>query len=144
MASDVLPDPSSDFGRRARARLRDEQVVWFTTIGADGTPQPNPVWFVWDEPATVLVYNRADANRLTHIANRPRVALHFGGNGRGGDVVVVAGRAELAAQLSPPHEHVAYLAKYRDAMTRVSGSPERFSTDYPVAVTVQIERIRGF
>jgi PPOX class probable F420-dependent enzyme len=143
MANDVLPDPGSDFGQRVRARLRDEQILWFTTIGADGTPQPNPVWFVWDEP-TVLIYNRADANRLTHIASRPRVALHFDGNGQGGNIVVLAGRASLAVDVPPPHEHAAYLAKYRDAMTRVSGSLETFSVKYPVALTVQVERVRGF
>ena len=38
----VLPDPQSPFGARVRERLRDENVIWFTTVGADGTPQPNP------------------------------------------------------------------------------------------------------
>lgn len=144
MAHDVLPDPGSAFGQRVRSRLREEQVLWFTTIGADGTPQPNPVWFWWDEPATLVVYSRPDANRLAHIASRPRVALHFDGNGQGGDIVVLTGRAEVAAGALPPHEHAGYLAKYRDAMTRVSGSSEGFSTDYPVALGVHIERVRGF
>jgi len=144
MGSDVFPDAGSDFGQRVRARLRDEQILWCTTVGADGTPQPNPVWFIWDEPATVLIYNRTDANRLTHIASRPQVALHFDGNGQGGNIVVLAGRAQLAPQAQPPHQHPAYLAKYRDAMTRVSGSPEAFSAAYPVACTVQVVRVRGF
>ncbi|HEY8828614.1 MAG TPA: hypothetical protein VIM17_12730, partial [Jatrophihabitantaceae bacterium] len=87
---------------------------------------------------------RADANRLTHIASRPREALHFDGNGQGGNIVVLAGRASLAVDVPPPHEHAAYLAKYRDAMTRVSGSLETFSANYPVALAVQVERVRGF
>lgn len=145
MGSGVLPDPGSDFGKRVRARLRDEQVVWCTTVGAEGTPQPNPVWFLWDdESATVLIYNRPDANRLTHLAARPRLALHFDGNGQGGDIVVLTGRAGLAPQADPPHENPAYLAKYGAAMTRVSGSAEAFSAAYPVAFTVAVERIRGF
>ena len=24
-------------------------MAWMTTVGDDGTPQPNPVWFLWDE-----------------------------------------------------------------------------------------------
>ena len=144
MGSDVLPDPGSDFGKRVRARLRDEQVIWCTTVGADGTAQPNPVWFLWDEAGSVLVYNRPDARRLAHLASNPRVALHFDGDGQGGDIVVLTGPAELAPQVDPPHRHAAYLAKYREPMSRVSGSPEEFSAAYPVAFTVAIERVRGF
>ncbi|PZS13327.1 MAG: TIGR03667 family PPOX class F420-dependent oxidoreductase [Pseudonocardiales bacterium] len=143
MGNDVLPDSGSDFGQRVRRRLREEQVVWFTTVGADGTPQPNPVWFLWDEGATALVYNRADANRLTHIASRERVALQFDGDGHGGDIVVMLGRAQLVEDVPAPHANAAYVAKYGDAMTMVSGSPEAFSAAYPVAIAVQIERIRG-
>ena len=36
-------DPSTPFGERVRRRLRDVVVVWLNTVGADGTPQPNPV-----------------------------------------------------------------------------------------------------
>jgi PPOX class probable F420-dependent enzyme len=146
MAGRVLPDPDSPFGRRVRARLSDEIVVWFTTIGADGTAQPNPVWFVWqpEQPDTVVIYNRADAHRLAHIAARPRVTLNFDGDGRGSNIVVLTGTAERPPAAPPPHENPAYLAKYRDEMTRVSGSPEAFSDAYPVALTVHLDRVRGF
>jgi PPOX class probable F420-dependent enzyme len=143
MGDDVLPDAGSEFGRRVRARLRAAQVIWFTTVGADGTPQPNPVWFLWDGAGTVLLYNLATANRLTHIASRPRVALNLDGDGHGGDIVVITGRAELSPQAPPAHEHGEYLAKYRDGMTQVSGSPEAFSAAYSVALTVHIDRVRG-
>ena len=85
----VLPDPHSDFGARVRARLRDEYGIWLTTVAADGTPQPNPVWFLWeDESESLLIYNRHTAKRLAHVAANPRVCAHFDTNGRGGGVVV--------------------------------------------------------
>jgi PPOX class probable F420-dependent enzyme len=140
----LLPDAGSEFGRRVRGRLRDEQVIWLTTCGADGTPQPNPVWFVWQEPATLLIYNRADARRLAHLRRRQRVAAHFDGNGRGGDVVVLTGKAELLPGAPGPHEQSAYAAKYHDAMIRVSGSLEAFAEAYPVAMAVRVDRVRGF
>ena len=87
MTSHVLPDPATGFGNRVRLRLHDEQVIWFTTVGGDGTPQPNPVWFLWEDNSA-LVYSRPDANRLTHIRRRPQVCLHFDGDGSGGDIVV--------------------------------------------------------
>jgi PPOX class probable F420-dependent enzyme len=144
MSSPILPDAGSAFGARVRARLREEQVIWLTTVGADGTPQPNPVWFLWEDPAGIVVYNRADANRLRHVEHRPQVALHFDGNGRGGDIVVLAGHAQPAHDLPPPHEHAGYLAKYGTAMSRVSGDPEAFSAAYPVALRVLVRRVRGF
>ena len=143
MTAYLLPDPATGFGERVRQRLRDEQVIWFTTVGGDGTPQPNPVWFLWEDNSA-LVYNRSDANRLTHIRRRPQVCLHFDGNGRGGDIVVLAGRAQVLEGHPPPHELPGYLDKYRESMTRVSGSPEAFSEAYPVPVRVDVARVRGF
>ena len=88
--------PESEFGRRVVERLATEQVVWLTTVAADGTPQPNPVWFLWEAPSSVLIYSQARARRLEHIDRRPRVALNFDGNGQGGNIVVLAGEASIA------------------------------------------------
>jgi hypothetical protein len=41
-------DLTTDFGKRAAERLAKEKVIWLTTVGVDGAPQPNPVWFVWE------------------------------------------------------------------------------------------------
>jgi hypothetical protein len=51
----VLPDPATTFGKRVRRRLRDEPVSWFTTVGADGTPQPNPEAFSEDYRVAVRI-----------------------------------------------------------------------------------------
>lgn len=44
-ASDALPDPATDRGRRVRDRLRTEPVAWLTLVSISGTPQPSPVGF---------------------------------------------------------------------------------------------------
>src|SRR5260370_772052 len=91
-----LPDPSTPFGERVLRRLRDERLVWLTTVDAKGMPQPTPVWFLWDEAtSTILIYSRADAKRLAHLQQDPRVALNFDGNGRGGDIIVITGQAQV-------------------------------------------------
>jgi PPOX class probable F420-dependent enzyme len=139
----ALPDPASPFGARVRDRLRDEQVIWFTAVALDGTPQPNPVWFLWQDDA-VLVYNKRGARRLDYVRERPRVALHLNGDRRGGDIIVLTGIADVLDDAAPPHAVPAYLDKYRRGMTRVSGSPEAFSQAYPAAVRVRPARVRGF
>jgi PPOX class probable F420-dependent enzyme len=143
MSAHLLPDPATGFGERVRQRLRDEQVMWFTTVGADGTPQPNPVWFLWED-ASALVYNRSDAKRLIHIRDRPEVALHFNANGFGGDVVVLTGRAGILEGHPLPHQLPGYVDKYGESMIRVSGSLEAFGEAYPVPVRVDVARVRGF
>jgi PPOX class probable F420-dependent enzyme len=139
----IIPD--SDFGTRVRARLEREKVVWFTTTSADGTPQPNPVWFLW-EPAddAVLIYNAHDANRLDHVAVRPRVSLHFNSNAHGGDVVVFAGVAEQALDVPPATEYEPYLAKYAADVEGIGMNPESFAEKYSVALRVRLAKVRGF
>lgn len=137
----VLPDGA--FGERVRERLRDEQLIWLITVGADGTPQPNPVWFLWDGAESLLVYNRDDAHRLGHIDARSEVALHFDGNGGGGDIVVLSGVAHRASDAPSASSNADYLAKYAEAMARVSGNVEEFAAAYPVALQIGVRRIRG-
>jgi PPOX class probable F420-dependent enzyme len=144
MTSSALPDPGTPFGQRVLRRLREEQVIWITTVGKDGTPQPNPVGFLFQGDGTVLVYNAAGANRLTHVAERPRVALHFDGDGAGGGIVVLTGTARRADDVPPPHQNRAFLAKYAGGMARHSGSAEKFSEDFPVPLRIEITRARGF
>jgi hypothetical protein len=44
-----------------------------------------------------------NASRLNHVVDRPQVALHFDGDGTGGDIVVFAGAARRAAPMTSPH-----------------------------------------
>lgn len=143
MAADVLPDPATPFGQRVAHRLDTEQVIWFTTVGGDGSPAPNPVWFLWRRDH-LLVYNRPDAYRLAHLRQRPQVSLHFDSDGQGGDIVVLRGHAKLLDDQPLPHELPDYLAKYRPGMVNVSGSPEAFGAAFPVAVRVEITKVRGY
>ena len=144
MSEDVLPAESSDLGRRVRERLRDERVIWLTTVGADGTPQPNPVWFVWEDPDVLLVYNKPDANRLTHVRSRPRVSLHFNSDAAADEIEVLVGTATRDDDRPPPHEHPAYAEKYGDGMVRVSGSAERFTAEWGVPLVIRVDRVRGY
>jgi PPOX class probable F420-dependent enzyme len=141
--SDVLPEAGTPFGDRVRKRLADSQVIWLTSIGADGTPQPNPVWFVWDGADSVLVYNRPVALRLKHVVANPRVALNLDGDSHGGDIIVLTGDAALAPDAAASDVNAAYLAKYGASMVQISGSAAAFAADYSVPLSVRIDKVRG-
>lgn len=141
--AELLPEAGTPFGDRVRRRLTDSMVIWFTSVGSDGTPQPNPVWFLWDGADSVLVYNRPRALRLRHIAVSPRVSLNLDGDGKGGDIIVLSGDAALAPDVAAADTNAAYVAKYGDAMARVSGTAAGFAADYPSALVVRLDRVRG-
>jgi PPOX class probable F420-dependent enzyme len=123
--------------------LREDALAWLTTVGADGTPQPNPVGFVWDGADSVLIYNRPDAHRLAHVRKSPRVSLNLDGDGRGGDIVVLTGDAEIVGDHPPAGDNPGYLAKYAEAAKQAFGDVDRFAREYPVAMRVRITKVRG-
>lgn len=136
-------DTDTPFGKRAQQRLRETKVAWLVTTGDDGTPQPVPVWFLWDRDASFLLYSKPATAKLRNIAARPRVALHLDGNGEGGDIVVVLGDASVTDE--PPAGDVpAYVQKYGAFIARNSWTPESFAADYSVPVRIEATRLRGF
>ena len=143
MSADRLPDPNTDFGRMVHERLATEHLIWFTTVGRDGTPQPNPVWFL-HEDGEILVYNIKSANRLVHIKDRPRVALNFDADDQGNSIVVITGIARAVPDEPLPTENPAYVAKYAEPMANVSGSTEQFAGIYNQAIRIDITKVRGF
>jgi PPOX class probable F420-dependent enzyme len=143
MASFTLPDPRTPFGARVAEHLRDDIVAWLTTVSGDGTPQPNPIWFLWDGES-FLIYTLANAARLRNIARNPRVAFNFDGNRRGGDIVVITGTARLTPDEPPASQNPSYLAKYGSRIDREFHGPEAFSEEYSVPFRVTPLAIRGF
>jgi len=141
--SSVLPDPTTPFGARVARQLREEMVIWLTAVAADGTPQPNPVWFLWDG-TSFLIYCQRGAKRLEHIQHDPRVALHFNSDPQGSDVVVFTGAARIATGEPPADQNRAYLAKYRDGIEEVVGSLQDFVAQYSAPVRVTPDRVRGY
>ena len=139
----TLIDRTTPFGLRVARRLEVEALAWLTTVGRNGTPQPVPVWFLWDEPrGEVLVYSKPGTPKLANLTERPRASLHLDGDGRGGDVVVLTGVA--AASFDPPADQVAaYIEKYGWAIARIGMTPATFAAAYAVPVRLKVERIRG-
>jgi PPOX class probable F420-dependent enzyme len=146
--ADVLPDTATSFGQRVRTRLRDDELIWIVTVGADGRPQPNPVGFCRDGDADsteFVIYSRSDAHRLIHLRERPdQVSFHLDSDRHGQDVIVLQG------QVVVDHDHPAikdwppYLEKYGAAVERAFGSIATFSESYPIALRVTITSVRGF
>jgi PPOX class probable F420-dependent enzyme len=134
-------DQSTEFGARVARHLREELVVWMTTVTPSGSPLPSPVWFVWDGAEAVHMHSMPGA-RVRNIEANPRVALNFAGDGRGGDIVVLSGSAAIDSEAQPA-DAGDYLAKYEARIAGMKMTPEAFAERYSVPVRVHLTRVRG-
>ena len=135
-------DLSTEFGQRVQRRLSKEWIIWLTTISSNLIPQPRPVWFLWDGES-FLIYSRRGTFKEAHIQNNPRVSLHFDSDGRGGDIVVFTGEAELDKTAPPADQIREYVAKYSDGFKRIGMSKEEFAQTYSIAIRVLPDKVRG-
>jgi PPOX class probable F420-dependent enzyme len=135
-------DESTEFGARTARHLRDEIVVWLTTVSPRGAPLPMPVWFVWDGADSVTMYSQPGARTRNIEANR-HVTLNFTGDGGGGDIVVLSGDAEIGHDAPPADQDRDYLAKYHEHISRIGMTPETFAKRYSVPVRIRLGRLRG-
>src|SRR3954451_17086671 len=138
----VVIDEATEFGARVARHLRDDIVVWLTTVTPRGAPLPSPVWFFWDGAESVLMYSMAGA-RVRNVEANPRVTLNFAGDGRGGDIVVLSGAARIDGDAPAADRAEAYLAKYREHITRIGRTPATFAQRYSVPVRIELTRLRG-
>ena len=134
-------DLTTELGVRATKRLKDEYVVWLTTVSSNGTPQPNPVWFYWDGE-TLLMYSQPSAHKVKNIARNPRVSVNFQANDAGEDVIVLTGTASLLK--NPPQHDPRYLQKYRDLIPKIGLTPQSLAASYSVLITMTPNKLRGF
>jgi PPOX class probable F420-dependent enzyme len=136
-------DLTSRFGRHVNRRLRQEKIIWLTTVDSHDTPQPRPVWFHWDDK-TILVFSEKGKAKLRHIARNPRVSLNFNTDEDGGDVAVIIGSARVLGD-SPASSRIhAYLRKYREGIKSLDMTAAEFRDTYTVPILVTPESMRGF
>lgn len=139
-------DTSGEFGARADRRLREEKVIWLTTVDPGGVPQPAPVWFLYDGE-TVVVYSLNSARRLRNIEADPHVALNLNSTSRGGDVIVLTGTARIAPEIPPPAENEVYLARYREWIAEETSwdrDAQEFGRQYGTPIAIDHLKLHGW
>ena len=132
------------FGRKALKHIKEEQVIWLTTVGTDGAPHPRPVWFVWDQ-GDVLIYSQPDAFKVKHIKKHKKVALNFNTDPQGDvDVVVILGTARVDKSAPLANNMRAYMKKYYDMILELKMTHEEYGRGYATAIRVTPTALRGW
>jgi PPOX class probable F420-dependent enzyme len=138
----VLIDEGTEFGARVARRLREESVVWLTTVTPSGAPLPRPVGFLWDGAERVSIYSQPGA-RIRNIAANPKITLNFDGDGRGGDIIVLSGTAQVDTDAAAADGNAAYLEKYAAQIERFGMTPASYAARFSVPVRVRLTRLDG-
>jgi len=125
----------------AAKRLRDELIVWLTTVSRQGQPRSSPVWFWWDGDAFHL-FSQPRKPKLLNIAANPLVSLHLEGGREGEDIVVFEGRAKIVRNGQAATSFPEYMGKYRRPIASYDWTPESFAADYAVPIVVRPTRVR--
>jgi PPOX class probable F420-dependent enzyme len=139
----ITIDNSTDFGKRIAEQLEKNECMWLTTVDAEGTPQPVPIWFHWDGE-TFLFYSQPNKPKLRHIENNPRVALHFDTDEHGRTVGTFIGTARVDPSAHSADQIPAYMAKYREEIEHLGWSTEYYLSEYTVPIRITPVKLRGW
>jgi PPOX class probable F420-dependent enzyme len=135
---------SIEIDPQLQQRLRDEKTVWLTTVREDGTPQPVPVWYLWDGD-TFLIFSQPKAQKLRNIAHNPKVSLNFKHTDDFGEegIVIIFGEAYVDKTVPPSNQIEAYLEKYLEGIKDINMTPDSLAAEFSVALRVKPTRVRG-
>ena len=137
-------DTSTEFGAKTARRVREEKLTWLTTVDTKGTPQPNPVWFLWTN-GSFLIFSRPNQAKLANIARSGRVSLNFEATEDEEQITIFTGHAEIVDYAALPKEVFdRYAAKYAEGMERINLPRPEYEKAYSVAIRVTPEKLRGW
>lgn len=138
-------DFNTKLGRFASKHIKSEYFIWLTTVDPKGTPQPKPVWFIWENDS-FLIFSQAKAHKLKHIQKNPRVSLHFNTKDLKGEkrLIVFTGTATIDEDCLPANRIRAYMRKYKGGINSLNATPEQFAQEYSVAIRINPTNVRGW
>ena len=115
--------------------LRDEPVVWLSSVRPDGRPHLVPIWFSWDG-REILIASKPSAQKIRNIRANPMVMLALGEAEDDFDVGLLEGVAELLDAPANAVLPASHLAKYRRQMAGIGLSPDEFVATYSQVIRI--------
>jgi PPOX class probable F420-dependent enzyme len=135
MQRDNRLDPAARIDRL----LREEPIVWLSTVRPDGTPHLVPIWFSWDGER-LFVASKPGARKVRNLRLNPKLMLAIGEPDEDFDVGLIEAEAELpattTAQLLPDH----HFDKYRDRMAAIGLDQATYVEDYSQPILIKPTR----
>ena len=137
-------DTTTDLGAKVAQRIEHQTLGWLTTVGADGTPQPNPVWFLWNG-GMFLIFSKPGQSKLANIARSPRVAFNLEATDDQEQITIFTGTAEVTTS-DTLGEHLLdrYAERYAARLPGIGMTREQYEAAYTAVIRFTPEKLRGW
>jgi PPOX class probable F420-dependent enzyme len=136
-------DTSTEFGAKVQQRLEDQLLAWLTTVSSDGTPQPNPVWFIWNHGAFVI-FSQPNQTKLANIRRSGRVSFNLESIDEE-TITIFTGHAEVVPYESISRELLdRYAERYADGLKNLNMTRTEYEASYTVPIRFTPEKLRGW
>ena len=137
-------DTSTAFGAAVIDRLEVQKLAWLTTVDSKGTPQPNPVWFIWDD-GVIYIFSKPNQAKLSNIARSGRVAINLEATADEEHVTIFTGQAEIIDRADLPADILdRYAERYKDGMTGIQMTRAEYEAAYAIPIRFTPEKLRGW
>lgn len=133
----------NDCRAQAQAALRDDPVVWLSSVQRDGRPHLAPVWFHWDGEQ-IVAFSKPNARKISNLRDHPRVMLAIGVPGLEFDVELIEATAELPDEAASDVMPEGFGAKYRELLRRGGLTVQRFAEVYSQPIVLRPTRFLGY
>jgi len=125
------------------AALRDDPVVWLSSVQSDGRPHLVPVWFLWDGDR-ILAFSKPHARKVDNLRDQPSVMLAVGTPGPEFDVELIEATAELPDEPAASVIPDGFGAKYRELLHRAGLTVQRFAEVYSQPIVLRPTRFLDY
>ena len=125
------------------AALRDDPVVWLSSVQSDGRPHLVPVWFHWDGER-IVAFSKPHARKVDNLRDQPCVMLAVGTPGLDFDVELIEATAELPAQPADELMPEGFAPKYRELLHRAGLTVQRFAEVYSQPIVLRPTRFLDY
>jgi PPOX class probable F420-dependent enzyme len=124
-------------------RLRDDLIIWLTTVGPTGRPHSVPVWFWWDG-AAIVIYSEPETRKIRDLRRNKAVALALETRDEGEEVIFFEGDAELTSEPSTELMPPEFGEKYAHLFPRNDSTPEKMAAQYSQPIRINGARVKAW
>jgi len=135
--------PTTERRPQVEAALRDDPVVWLSSVQADGRPHLVPVWFHWDGER-IVAFSKPHARKVDNLRGQPQVMLAVGTPGPDFEVELIEATAELPDASAESIIPAGFGAKYRELLHRAGLTVQRYAQVYSQPIVLRPTRFLGY
>lgn len=121
-------------------RLRENLIIWLTTVRPDGRPHAVAVWFLWDGE-TFLIFSQPNTQKIRNLQHNLNVLLAVDDTHQGADPITIEGTATLLESGVTDATQADYLAKYAAGIKRLGYTPEQMAAVYSQGIRIVPTRV---